>query len=203
MYSSLPIFFLSCYLCPFLFSAPTLHCSPCLSELYLSLSVSVWMRALGQRWVGVSIYLILFKPLSHPYFYTLSQRLSFFLSVCVYVYVFLCLSLCVFLPLSSSRCLFFFLFFGGFSLLRVHLFPFFSLPCWLPPLSPSSLLVLASSFQVSLSLSVCFSPPHPGGTQRMMFTQSLMGGKALTCQKGASKPGKQPVWKLIMRFHSD
>ena len=25
VYSSLPIFFLSCYLCPFLFSAPTLH----------------------------------------------------------------------------------------------------------------------------------------------------------------------------------
>ena len=37
----------------------------------------------------------------------------------------------------------------------------------------------------------------------MMFTQSLMGGKALTHQKGASEPGKQPVWKLIMRFHSD
>ena len=48
------------------------------------------MRALGQRWVGVSIYLILFKPLSHPYFYIRSQKLSFFLSVCVYVFVFLC-----------------------------------------------------------------------------------------------------------------
>lgn len=37
----------------------------------------------------------------------------------------------------------------------------------------------------------------------MMFTQSLMGGKALTHQKGASKPGEQPVRKLIMRFHSE
>lgn len=36
-----------------------------------------------------------------------------------------------------------------------------------------------------------------------MFTQRLMGGKELTLQKGASKPGEQPVWKLIIWFHSD
>ena len=159
MYSSLPIFFLSCYLCPFLFSAPTLHCSPCLSELYLSLSVSVWMRALGQRWVGVSIYLILFKPLSHPYFYTLSQRLSFFLSVCVYVYVFLCLSLCVFLPLSSFRCLFFFLFLGAF-LFSVCISSHFSLSpagCHLSPPHLSLYLLLLSRY-LCLSLSVSLHP---------------------------------------------
>ena len=68
-----------------LFSSLPPHsiCSLCLSELYLS--ISVWTRALGQRWVGVSVFLILFMPLSHPYFYTRSQRLSFFLSVCVCV----------------------------------------------------------------------------------------------------------------------
>ena len=36
-----------------------------------------------------------------------------------------------------------------------------------------------------------------------MITQRLKGGKELTRQKGASKPGEQPVWKLIMWFHSD
>ena len=111
---------------------------------------------------------------------------------CVFLYVFFHL----YLPLGVSFSFF------CFSLLCVPLFPFFSLLCWLPSLSPSSLLVLASYFQVSLSLSVSFSPPCHRGAQRMI-TQRLMGGKELTRQKGASKPGEQPVWKLIMWFWSD
>lgn len=182
-----------------LFSSLPPHsiCSLRLSGLYLS--ISVWMRALGQRWVGVSVFLILFMPLSHPYFYTRSQRLS--LSVCVCVYVFLCLYVvfCLYLPLGVS---FSFFIFFCFSLRCVHLLHFSFSPAGCVSLSLVS-SVLASSFQVSLSLSVSFSPPCHRGTQRTMFTQRLMGGKELTLQKGASKPGEQPVWKLIMCFHSD
>lgn len=137
-----------------LFSSLPPHsiCSLRLSGLYLS--ISVWMRALGQRWVGVSVFLILFMPLSHPYFYTRSQRLS--LSVCVCVYVFLCLYVvfCLYLPLGVSFSSFYFF----ASLFAVCISSHFSsLPCWLrlslPHLSCTCFLFPGISVSLCLFLS--------------------------------------------------
>ena len=86
-------FFFLCLHTPFVLPA----CLNC-----ISLSISVRMCALGQRWGAVSIFLILFMPLLHSYFYTHSQRLSFFLSVCVCMYVFLYLSLFMYVSAFTS-----------------------------------------------------------------------------------------------------
>lgn len=89
-------FFSSCYLCPVFFHTPTLHFPVCLSESYLSPSISVWIRVLGQWWGCVRLFLILSLPLSHSHFYT-SPKASFsHLCANVYVYVFLLLSFYVF-----------------------------------------------------------------------------------------------------------
>lgn len=126
VYSSLPICFLSCYLCPFLFSAPTLHLFPppvWIVSLHLCLDAGAGAAVGGCECISHSLY----ASVTPLFLYALPKALSFCVRLCVRVSV----SLCGFLPLSPSRCLFFFLYiFLLLSSLCASL-TFFFLPCWL------------------------------------------------------------------------